>query len=1502
MTVDMPDTERFLAGLGRRGIRLSAEGGRLHCDAPDEALTDALLDELRARKPGILAFLAAAGEDTTPLRRRGSARPPLSFAQARLWFLERMVPGSAANHMAFALELTGPLDEAALEAALTALAARHEVLRARIREGAEGPEQEISPEPLVPLTRIDLPAPAPAEALLRAEARRPFDLAAEPPLRVTLVRRGPQDRLLLFTLHHIAGDGWSVGVLTAELSALYAGRGASLPALPVQYGDYAAWQREALAGPGTERLLRFWEAQLRGAPPATLLPADFPRPAVQGQEGALHGFALDAETTAALHRLARGAGTTLFATTLTAFALLVHRLSGQETVVLGTPVANRARAETEPLIGLFVNPLPLAVRFAPGEPFREALARVRGQLAGALAHQDLPFERLVEHLAPPRDPGAAPLFQIRFQCDAAAEPGLSLPGLTARLLPRADGTARLDLGMDLRETADGLSGSIEYRTDLFRPATIARLAEQFRTLLTAAAHAPDTPVAALPLLSPAERRRHVAGWNDTARPTGESFLARFEAQVHAAPEAVALVEARGETAREESYAALNRRANRLAHRLRASGVGPESVVAIALPRGADMVAAWLGVMKAGAAWLPLDPDYPPARLALMLEDSGARTVIGGTGPLPEGVTRLAPEALFAPGAPEENPGLALPPEALAYVIYTSGSTGRPKGVLVPQAGLGNLTQDKIATCDVRPGDCVLNFFSFSFDAAIPELVMALGAGARLLLAPREAVLPGPGLAALMRRHAVSHITMTPSALLALPEGAYPALRCVLTGGEAPAPELVARWAQGRRFINAYGPTETTVNASMQPCEAATPAEPLLAPAANKQLHVLDDALEPLPPGVPGELFIGGLGLARGYHGRPGLTAERFLPDPFCPPGLLYRTGDRALRLEDGRIRLIGRLDDQVKIRGFRVEPGEVAAALRAHPQLAEAVVTVRPGAGGAARLLAHAVPKSAPGEVPPEGADAPRLRDWLAERLPRHLVPDAVTLLPALPLTPNGKLDTAALPDPATARPSGRPPHGETETALAALFAELLERDEVGAEDDFFALGGHSLLATRLVAAAPARLGVSLSVLDLFGGPTVAALAARIEARRAGTAQGPAAAEDWRGDIALAPGLRPAAQVRPAPMRRVLLTGASGFLGLHLLDALLEADPERELICLLRGEGGMARLAAARAEAGLGPLPGRVTAIEGDLAAPGLGLDAEARRLAASADTIFHNGAQVHHLMPYGALRAANVEGTREVLALACAGAGRPLHHVSSLSVLPAAAEGRIAEDAALAGFPAPPGGYNRTKWVAEQLVSEAGRRGLPVTVYRPGAVSGDSRSGAFNAADILCRLLQGYIADRMAPEGEMPLDMLPVDYLARAMVHLATRPGAAGETYHLVHSAPVSSERLMEACAAEGLALRRVPHAAWHAHLQRIAREAPEHPLYPLVALFAPREEPSPRVPREEPSPRVPRPHDTARARAALADAPFAEPPLGPRLFRLYVRAFLRASPALAPTGEPAA
>ncbi|GAB2695006.1 amino acid adenylation domain-containing protein [Kitasatospora kifunensis] len=1034
-----------------------------------------------------------------------SEQLPLSYAQQRLWFLGSLEGPSATYSIPLAVRLTGPLDRAALESALGDVLARHESLRTVFPQRVDGTPYQLILDPVAALTTVaaseqDLPAQL-AEA-----ASAGFDLARDLPLRAHLFALAPQEHVLLLTLHHIAGDGWSMGPLAADLSLAYAARLAGVAPqwapLPVQYADYTLWQRQLLGSP-TDRMslisrqLDYWQRTLAGMPAELALPTDRPRPAQAGYRGESIAFRTDPELHRALSTLATERQATVFMVARAAFAALLAGLGAGEDIPLGTPVAGRTDEALSDLVGFFINTLVLRTDLSGDPTFAELVDRVKEADLEAYAHQDVPFEHLVEALNPTRSMGRHPLVQTMFAWQNTGSPQLDLPGLQATALATGAVAARFDLSVSLGELTDpdgapaGIEGSIEYASDLFDRATVERLAERYRRVLVAVTADPTIRLGRLDLLDEAERARIETEWSTAEIAVPAATLpALFEAQAARTPQATALIFEGGEL----TYAELNASANRLARHLVALGIGPESRVAVSLPRGERYAVAFLAIAKAGAAYLPIDPDYPAERIAYLLQDASPALLLTEAQISPTASTPrlLLEEPELAESLRELADGDLTDAERIAelrtahpaYVIYTSGSTGRPKGVVVPHHGLASLTGAQIERFAVEVGSRVLQFASTSFDAAISELCMALLAGATAVLAPTERLAVGEPLVDLLAERRITHVTLPPAALAVLPPHALRTVTTLVTAGEACPPALVERWSAGRRMINAYGPTEASVCATMTEPLDGHSGVPIGRPIWNTRVSVLDGALRPVPVGVPGELYLAGAGLARGYLGRPGLTAERFVADPYGPAGSrLYRTGDLVRWRSDGELEYLGRTDDQVKLRGFRIELGEVEAALAAHPAVRQAAAQVREG-----RLVGYVVAAADGGDGHGEALPA-ALRAQLQERLPHYLVPSAVVVLDALPLTPNGKLDRKALPAPDfAAAVTGRAPRTEREQVLSGLFAELLGLESVGIDDGFFELGGDSITSIQLVARAR-QAGLVFSARDVFTCQTVAELA-----------------------------------------------------------------------------------------------------------------------------------------------------------------------------------------------------------------------------------------------------------------------------------------------------------------------------------------------------------------------------------------------------------------------------
>jgi amino acid adenylation domain-containing protein len=1107
-----------------------------------------LLERLGRGRAG--APQAASAVERIPRQPRDGRRFPLSFAQQRLWFLDQLEPGRPWYNMPLFLRLRGALALPALARAFDEIERRHEVLRTTFVAAEESADpsldssidpasdeqalQAIGPPRGLAPSLADLaglpPAAAAAEVerLLAAAAARPFDLARGPLCRALLVRLDEGEHILLFALHHIVCDGWSLGVLVRELGALYgacaSGRPSPLPPLPIQYADFAVWQRRTLAGAALARQLDYWKGQLAGSPPLLELPTDRPRPAVQSLSGRTLPLPLPGRLWSGAQALARELQATPFMVLLAVFEALLMRHSRQPDVVVGTPVANRGRSEIEGLVGFFVNTLVLRTDLAGDPGFGELVAQVRRVVSDAYAHQDLPFERLVDELATERHLGHNPLFQVMFILQSDPLPAAEIAGLSLAPLEVLGKTAKFDLMLQLWEQPRGLAGFLEYNTDLFDAATVRRFGEQLETLLAGALDHPERRLSALHLLTPAARQQIVREWNDTA---GEPARARlhelFAAQAARTPEAVALIWNGGRW----SYRELGRRAARLARRLRRLGVGPDVPVALCLRRSPEMAVAVLGVLAAGGAYVPMDPAYPRERLARMLELAGAPVLLAAEDLLPalsaERLTVLGPAAFGSAEETAEAEEEDLKdvcgvqpdgrPDDLAYVIFTSGSTGVPKGVALPHRALVNLFVWQLGQSTLGPRAKTLQLASLSFDVSCQELFTTWMAGGALVLISEAERLDAAALLETLVREEVERLFLPFVALQQLAETAaerdlYPrALREVVTAGEQlqttdAVAELFTRLPAARLW-NQYGPSEShvaTAHALAGPARRWPALPPIGRPVANARIHLLDEAGRPAPPGVSGELHIGGDCLARGYFRRPELTAERFVPDPVGggPGARLYRTGDLARHRPDGELEFLGRNDQQVKIRGFRVEPGEIEAALATHPGVREAAVVAREPPGGRTgprRLVAYVV-AGEPAAAPPTPAE---LRAHLRALLPEHMVPALFQLLPALPLTPSGKVDRRALPDTEPESGTGDPqaaavpPRTPLEESLAGIWSELLGIERVGVHDSFFDLGGHSLLAVRLMARIRRHSGRDLPLAALFAGPTIERLAVLLE-------------------------------------------------------------------------------------------------------------------------------------------------------------------------------------------------------------------------------------------------------------------------------------------------------------------------------------------------------------------------------------------------------------------------
>ena len=1041
-------------------------------------------------------------------------RFPVSFSQQRLWMLDQLWPGEPTFNMPFAIWLAGPLDSRALQRAIDAMVARHAALRTSIVSFDGVPEQVVADTCTVPIERIELPAglaggerTRQAESMAADLARQPFDLAAGPLIRATLIAVEPDQHLFVFNMHHIISDGVTMEILIPELSAVYraetTGAPASLPPLWMEYGDYAVWQHERMQGEELDRQLDYWREQLRGAPQVLSLPADRPRPAELSSRGAVAEVTVDAETTRRLAAMAQDANATMFMVFLTGFAAVLSRYARETDILIGTQVAGRTHTELDAIVGMFTNTVPLRISLVGDPTFAGLLGWVRDTTLDAMLHEHVPFERIVEELAPDRTLAHWSLIQVQFFYGSLTPPNLDLPGITSRGRELLTGTAK----MDITVYADSLDGqtttlAMEYSTDQFDQAWADRFLRCLATLLGHAAHAPGTPVADLPMLSDTERDELIIGRNRQALAAGDDDSVDVRCLLQESKSLV--IDGDGAMPMSE----VCDRAARIARILADCGVGTEALVGLCVGRGTGMLASMLGVWWAGGAYVPLDPGFPEARLAAMARGAGLRIVISDAAhrdlarSVADGATVICVDDPAMAAAPPLAP-VPIPAGALAYIIFTSGSTGQPKGVGIEHRAVANLVASFRRSLGLGSDDRFVAVTTLSFDIAILELLLPLVCGADLVIATFHEVRESDRLRSLIQRTGTTAMQATPQTWRALDSaGGVPAsLRLRLCGGEALPIDLAERLMEpGATLWNLYGPTETTVWSAARVVTNAADAAEIGPPIEHTRVYILDERLMPVPVGVVGEVCLAGRGVARGYHDRPRLTARSFRPDPWSddPGARMYLTGDLGRWREGAGLELIGRNDHQVKVRGFRIECGEIEAVLRAHRDVRQAAVVAATRAGEPA-LVAYIVLRRNSSVAQP-GADVlEELRPHLRAALPDYMIPALVVALPALPLTPNAKIDRAALPAPQWgASPSlveRVEPRNPVETTLARIWSDLLDTQApVGVHDNLFALGGHSLTATRFVARVADTYGVRLPVHHVFASPTVAELAEIISA------------------------------------------------------------------------------------------------------------------------------------------------------------------------------------------------------------------------------------------------------------------------------------------------------------------------------------------------------------------------------------------------------------------------
>ncbi len=1361
---------------------------------------------------------------------------PLSFAQQRLWFLDQLIENKATYNIPVALKLTGRLNEAALERSFQKLVNRHESLRTYFTAVEGEPQQVVTPY-LFTLERYDLEEEA-IEWISR-KAMEPFDLTKLPLMRVALVALTPAEHVLLITMHHIISDGWSLDIMVRELNQFYNHYAYEKPLLfdelPVQYVDYTLWQRSWLKGDVLQNQLSYWHEQLKGATGILNFPTDKPRPAMVSHRGKVYQRMIHKNLASGLKSLGEKHQVTLFMTLLSLLQVLLYRYSHQEDIVIGSPMAGRKEKDVEGLIGFFVNTLVLRGNLADRPTFAELLEQAKETTLQAYGHQDIPFEQLVDHFKVNRMLDRHPLFQVMLVLQNTRAQRVNLEELEAALFPIDYQFSKFDLTFSFIEHEWGELGlTIEYATDLFYDSTIEKMADHFVNLIAAVIENVDKRIDDLNLLTESDRCTQLIEWNDTFKdyPRDKTIHQLFEEQVEKTPNLVAVVFEE----KELTYAELNIKANQLAHYLRSQGVKQDTLVAISLERSLELVISILGVLKAGGAYVPLDPSYPEDRLQFMLQDSQSFLLI----------THSKFQDCFANNETGfDNPVFVNHPSDLAYVIYTSGSTGKPKGVMNTHLGLVNRILWMQEQYLLKRTDRVLQKTTFSFDVSVWEFFWPLITGACLVIARPHIHKDAEALIESIQQQKISVIHFVPSMLSNFLEGekveTCHSLRLVFASGEALSTVLQDRFYHrlNAELHNLYGPTEAAIDVSYWHCKQDCPLHtvPIGKPIANMQLYILDKLLQPVPIGVSGELYIGGVGLARGYLNRPELTAGRFIPHPFASSEenlRLYRTGDTVRYLQDGNIEYLGRMDDQVKIRGFRIEIGEVESAIISYPDVKQCVVIAREDEGDK-KLVAYLVTSTRLKEE--ASADfIVHLRDHISRILPDYMIPLVFVFLENIPLTQSGKVDRHSLPKPDKLYRQQEnqfiAPKTELEKKLASLWASLLGVDEakISINDNFFNLGGHSLLITRLLANVKKQLKLEYTVRDFIEQPTIARMIAL-----SGTGDGSFNKLIHRieADAQLPRSIKITAKNKPLLSPKViLLTGVTGFVGVHLLKELLNST-DAHVVCLIRGEdesGARSKLVQQLTKYELIDEVdlNRVEILVGDLSKPKLGLpEQQFEWLAREIDTIYHNGAYVHHIYDYESLRATNVVSMVELIQLAVEIKNKRLHFISTIS-----AANSLDENVTFEVLPTHfKQGYIQSKWVAEQLMVQALDRGMEGSIYRLGTVQGQQTTGIVNEGNHVTLLLKSCIQFGVAPRLDMPIEMTPVDIVSKSVVQLSLQSNLP-VVYHLNNPQVTDWNTLIDALTRYGYPIQLIDEKQWHQDYLSSLTE--ENALFALASLYA--------------------------------------------------------------------
>jgi myxalamid-type nonribosomal peptide synthetase MxaA len=1473
----------------------------------------------------LLARLQQAREAKSQGRRIGPAprdrnNVSLSFTQERLWFLEQFAPGTPFNNMSGVARVPVRVEPGLFGQCLDDVVQRHDILRMSFGMNDGAPAGAIAERVTVPLRVLDDVDEAERDRLFAEDARTPFDLAAAPLLRVTIAPVGTGECLIQLTMHHLISDGFSNGVFFREFGELYRARSAgltpALPPLPFQFADFAWWERQRLEGSDGDLLVKPWAAELSGAPSQLTLPSDHPRPARMTYRGDRMALDIPDALFERVQSRSKEHGVTPFVTMLAAFAVVLQRYSMQDDLVIGVPVANREESGTEALIGPFLNTLAIRLDLAGDPSFADVVEQAERVTLAGFGRQSVPFEKVLQSVQAKRDPSRSPLFQtvFNFQFDRSGA-GFELEDLH-------NGTCQFDLLVSLVTGNGTVGGHVDYYSDVYGATSVRTLIASYLAVLGAVVADWQLPIQSIPLLAAGDPAAADGTFGapavyDDSKCVDDLIID----QARRTPGRIALV---GQ-GRSLTYRELDEQTAALAARLRTQiHAGPGAHVAIYLPRSVDMVLAVMAVLRAGYSYIPLDPAYPADRIGFIVADAQIAALLArrdGQEPLPQ----VDVPTIFIDDARggdadvvPDQPARGRSADDRAYTLYTSGSTGTPKGVQVLHRSVVNLLDSMRKTPGMGPDDVLLAVTSPSFDIAALEMFLPLMVGARSVIADVSDVTDGARLARLLDEHHVTFMQATPTTWHLLVGSGWSGragLRALCCGEAFPpalAESLLTRCSE---VWNGYGPTEATIYSTIHRVtveDLRAGSIPIGRPIQNTSAYVLDQAFNPVPAGVLGELCVGGDGVALGYVGRPQLTTESFVVAPFAPRPRLYRTGDLVRRRADGILEFQGRLDHQVKVRGYRIELGDIEAHLGQHPAVGRCAAVVREDVPGDKVIVAFLELARRDGPATPPSAI--ELRAWLRDWLPDYMIPGRFVVLEELPLTPNGKIDRNRLPvataqgsDPETSPATAGyvAPRNETEERLVKIWKDVLGQSRIGVEDSFFDLGGHSLLATKLIFRIRAAFDVDLPLQVLFESqPTVARLAVLMAGGLSQDGAESAAAQrlDLAAEAILSPGLRPAAGApvhSVAHPQHVFLTGATGFLGAFLLAELL-ATTDASVYCLVRadspGEGKDRIMAVLATYLISNPVHAdRIIPVLGSLDRARLGLSrAEWYHLSQMVDVIYHCGAEVNFLKKYQALKPANVSGTEEILRLACDRSVKPVHFVSTTYVFdrfsyPSGTE--FTEETPPVHNLEHTLGYTQSKWVSEQMIFEAGRRGVPIYVYRAGRVAGHSLTGACQTYDFLWRALKVGLEMEAAPVMDMMIDITPVDYVVGAIVHLSRQPALQGKAFHLVTKDPVQESDLVDWVEKFGYRAERLSFGQWCSRVEERAAELSDVTAGALAPFLS----------GTLPLDKMPKSYFDARnVSAGLEGTDITCAPIDDRLLRLYFTYFIDTGFLPPPPSDP--